>query len=460
MARILVVDDELSMREFLEIMLRKAGLDVATAKSGREAIGMVKAENFDLVISDIRMKDIDGLGVLRAVKDISPQTAVIMISAFATRETAVEAMREGAYDYIPKPFNVDEVKAIIENALNRRRVQVDREAVEKKDETTGFCGIIGQSRQMRRIFDLIRRVAGTRTNVYVSGESGTGKELVARAIHQLSDRKKEQFVTINCGGIPENLIESELFGYKKGAFTGAALNKQGLFEVAHRGTIFLDEVGELTPPLQVKLLRVIQEKTFKPVGDTNDIKVDIRFISATNKNLEQEVMKGNFREDFYYRLNVVQIHVPPLRERKEDVPLLADFFLNKYCGELGKDIHKLSSYAMKLLMEYNFPGNVRELENIIERGVALESSNIILPESLTLSVYKDRTPSKEEFSFDIPEEGIKLDDVMAKVERELILKALTMVHGSKQKAAELLGITLRSFRYRLEKCGLEEHLKD
>ncbi|MBF0475955.1 MAG: sigma-54-dependent Fis family transcriptional regulator [Deltaproteobacteria bacterium] len=460
MARILVVDDELSMREFLEIMLRKAGLDVATAKSGREAIGMVKAENFDLVISDIRMKDIDGLGVLKAVKDISPQTAVIMISAFATRETAVEAMREGAYDYIPKPFNVDEVKAIIENALNRRLVQVNREAVEKKDETTGFCGIIGQSRQMRRIFDLIKRVAGTRTNVYISGESGTGKELVARAIHELSDRKKEQCVTINCGGIPENLIESELFGYKKGAFTGAAFNKQGLFEVAHRGTIFLDEVGELTPPLQVKLLRVIQEKTFKPVGDTNDIKVDIRFISATNKNLEQEVMKGNFREDFYYRLNVVQIHVPPLRDRKEDVPLLAEFFLNKYCEELGKDIHKLSSYAMKVLMEYNFPGNVRELENIIERGVALESSNIILPESLTLSVYKDRTPSKEDLSFDIPEEGIKLDDVMAKVERELILKALTMAHGSKQKAAELLGITLRSFRYRLEKCGLEEHLKD
>ena len=450
--KILVVDDQESMREFLEIMLTKEGYQVLVAEDGEHACTILDKETFDLVITDIRMRNLNGIGVLKKVKDRSPGAMVILISAFATPETAVEAMKEGAYDYIPKPFKVNDLKRVVKDALKSR--------VASGEDDTGstshfhFDSLIGESPQMKRVYDLIQRVSRTKTNVLITGESGTGKELVARAIHHLSERRRKPIVVINCAGMPETLIESELFGHRKGAFTGAFADKEGLFDVADGGTVFLDEVGELSPLIQVKLLRVIQERTFTMVGGVDVKTVDVRFISATNKDLEKEVIQKNFREDLYFRLNVIPIAIPPLRERKGDLPLLAQYFLEKFSREMGKDIKKISTYAMDILSHYPFPGNVRELENIVERSVALETSNIVLPESLTLSILTRDVEENWKRSSDLRPEGIQLDEVMANVEREYLIQALQMVHGSKQKAAELLGITLRSLRYRLEKQGI------
>ena len=453
MNSILVVDDELSMREFLEILLTKEGYSVSCADSGEEACTILGREFFDLVITDIRMDNIDGIGVLRKAKEVNSEIPVIIISAFATAETAVEAMKDGAYDYIPKPFEVGEFKKIIRDALNKKTVLRGEEEDYLKKGYYFDC-LIGESPQMKRIYDLIRRVATTKTSILISGDSGTGKELVARAIHGQSQRKDKPFVVINCAGIPETLIESELFGYKKGAFTGASIDKAGLFEAAHGGTVFFDEIGELTPAIQVKLLRVIQERAFTRIGETKERKVDVRFISATNKNLEQEVMAGHFREDLFFRLNVIEIPVPPLKDRKGDLPLLAHYFLEKYSKELGKDIKKVSTYAMDILSQYPFPGNVRELENIIERCVALETSNIVLPQSLTLSNFKKVRISEDRRRTDLSADGIELDNVMADIERDYILKALEMANGVKKKAAHLLGISFDSLKYRLTKLNL------
>jgi two-component system response regulator PilR (NtrC family) len=454
MNSILVVDDELSMREFLEILLTKEGYSVSCAASGEEACNILGRDVFDLVITDIRMDNIDGIGVLRKVKEVNAETPVIIISAFATPETAVEAMKDGAYDYIPKPFNTGEFKKIIRDALYKKTVSRGAEEDDLLKRGYHFDCLIGESPQMKRIYGLIRRVATTKTNILISGESGTGKELVAKAIHGQSQRKDKPFMVINCAGIPETLIESELFGHKKGAYTGASTDKAGLFEAADRGTVFFDEIGELSPAIQVKLLRVIQEQTFTRIGETEERKVDVRFISATNKDLEEEVMDGNFREDLFFRLNVIEIPIPPLRERKGDLSLLAQYFLGKYSKELGKDIKKVSTYAMDILSQYPFPGNVRELENIIERSVALETSNIVLPQSLTLSNLKKVRIEEDRRHTDLGPDGIDLDKVMAEVEREYILKALEMTDGSKQKAAELLGITIDSLKYRLTKSNL------
>ncbi len=451
---ILVVDDEKSMREFLEIMLSQEGYNVIFAENGEKACQIINENVFDLVITDIRMKDIDGIGVLKKAKAVSPNTMVVLISAFATAETAVEAMKEGAYDYIPKPFKISEFKKIVKEALQARRPAEPGEE-EGQKSSCHFGYFVGESHQIRKVYDLIKRVAETKTNILVSGESGTGKELVARAIHQLSQRREKPFVVINCAGIPETLIESELFGYKKGAFTGASSDKEGLFDVADGGTVFLDEVGELTPAIQVKLLRVIQERTFTAVGGTGEKSVDVRFISASNRDLEDEVIEKNFREDLYFRLNVIHIAVPPLRERDGDLPLLAQHFLEKYSRDFGKHIRKISAYAMDILGQYSFPGNVRELENIIERSVALETSNIVLPESLTLSSFRRIPGIENRRRLDLGPDGIDLADVMARVERDYILKALEIAQGSRQRAADLLGISTRSLRYRLEKLGLQ-----
>lgn len=455
MSTILVVDDDRSMREFLEILLTKEQYQVSLAASGEEAFQILDENTFDLVITDIRMKDINGIDVLKKAKKVSPETMVVMISAFATAETAVEAMKEGAYDYIPKPFKVGEFKKIIQDTLtSKRTVPVEGSKDHVKDRYN-FGHLIGESSQMRKVYDLIGRVAQTKTNILISGESGTGKELVAKAIHQQSPRKDKSFVVINCAGIPENLIESELFGYKKGAFTGAGTDKDGLFDAAEGGTVFLDEVGELTPAIQVKLLRVIQERTFTAIGGTEEKSIDVRLISATNKDLEAEVINKQFREDLFFRLNVIHIPIPPLRERDGDLPLLGQFFIEKYSRELGKDVKKISAYAMDILGQYSFPGNVREFENIIERSVALEASNIVLPESLTLSHFKMDLPREDRRHIDLTPEGINLEKVMAEVERDYLIKAMEMANGSKQKAAELLGISMRSLRYRLSKLGLQ-----
>ena len=448
-AKILVVDDEKSMREFLEIMLTKEGYEVFVAKDGEQACEILDKETFDLVITDIRMKNINGIGVLKKSKDVNPGAMVVLISAFATAETAVEAMKEGAYDYIPKPFKVNALKRIIKDALGARATPEEEGKGSIIDYH--FGSLIGESPQMRKVYDLIERVSQTKTNILISGESGTGKELVAKAIHNLSERRDKPIVVINCAGIPENLIESELFGYKKGAFTGAVADKEGLFDVADGGMVFLDEVGELSPVIQVKLLRVIQERTFTAVGGTEVKTVDVRFISATNKDLEEEVIDNNFREDLYFRLNVIPITIPPLRDRVGDIPLLAQHFLEKFSMEMGKDIRKISTYAMDILKEYSFPGNVREFENIVERSVALETSNIVLPESLTLSSFRDRGGIKRKRRTDLGPEGIQLDEAMSAIEREYLAQALEIASGSKQGAADLLGINLRSFRYRLEK---------
>ncbi len=452
---ILIVDDDRSMREFLEILLTKEGYQVSLADSGERACEILEDHPFDLVITDIRMKDIDGIGVLKKAKQVSPDTMVVMISAFATADTAVEAMKEGAYDYIPKPFKVREFKRLVSDTLKSRK----KSAAKKEKDVGGYCYhfdcLIGESPQMRKVYDLIERVSQTKSNILISGESGTGKELAARAIHRQSPRGDNPFVVISCAGLPETLIESELFGYKKGAFTGAAADKEGLFDTAEDGTVFLDEIGDLTPAIQIKLLRVIQERTFTAVGGTEEKKVDVRFISATNKDLEGEVMEKRFREDLYFRLNVIHISMPPLREREGDLPILSQYFIEKYSRELGKDVKKISAYAMDILSQYSFPGNVRELENIIERSVALETSSIVLPESLTLSNFQKhgRTETVDRRSTDLSHKGIDLDQAMAKVERDYILKALEITHGSRQKAAELLGISERSLRYRLEKLA-------
>lgn len=452
--KILVVDDEKSMREFLEIMLTKEGYGVSLAASGEEAFEILEQEKFDLVVTDIRMRDIDGIAVLRKAKELSPETMVVMISAFASAETAVDAMKEGAYDYIPKPFKVREFKKIVIDALQSKK-PVPSEGKDPSQSPYHFGCLIGESPQMRKVYDLIERVAVTKTNILITGESGTGKELVAKAIHRQSPRKDKPFVVINCAGMPENLIESELFGYKKGAFTGAVTDKEGLFDAADGGTVFLDEVGELPPAIQVKLLRVIQERTFTMVGGTDEKSVDVRFVSATNKDLEIEVIENRFREDLFFRLNVIQILLPSLRERDGDLPILAQQFLEDYSHELGKDVKKMSAYALHILEQYPFPGNVRELENIIERSVALETSNIVLPESLTLSSFKLDPARERRRQTDMTQKGIDLDDVMADVERDYILKALEMARGSKQKTAELLGINMRSLRYRMDKLGLQ-----
>lgn len=459
-ANLLVVDDELSMREFLEIMLSREGYRVKAAETGGRASAMLEDESFDLVLCDIRLGDISGLDVLRRAKAVNPDTVVIMISAYATAENAVEAMNEGAYDYLPKPFDNDELKQTISKALELKTLSDEKKRLDDElRENLHFGLLVGSSPRMKHIYELIEQVAPTRTSVMITGESGTGKELIARAIHSQSTRADRPFVVINCGSIPESLMESEIFGYRKGAFTGASQDKKGLFEAAHTGTVFLDEVGDLSPQMQVKLLRVVQERSFKPVGGNEDISVDIRIISATNKQLEDEVIAGRFREDLYYRLNVVEIKVPPLRERKADLRPLAQHFLEKYSREAGKEITKISSYAVDLLQKYDFPGNIRELENLIERSVALSTTNILLPDNLSLSIHKRRwIEGIENRRFDLDEvaKGVALDKILEEIERAYLEKALSCSGGNKNRAAELLGITFRSFRYRCSKLGIDK----
>jgi two-component system response regulator PilR (NtrC family) len=456
---ILVVDDELSMRELLEIMLKKEGYRVSCAESGTKAVAFLKQDKVDLLLCDIRLGDISGIDVLKTAKEENPHAVVIMISAFSSAENAVEAMNAGAYDYVPKPFDNAELILTIQNALDLKTVQQEKRDLdgEMVPRDLHFGKIVGNSPRMMFIYDMVRQVANTRTNVLITGESGTGKELIARAIHEQSDRSDKPFVIINCGGIPETLMESEFFGHKKGSFTGASQDKKGLLETAHQGTVFLDEIGEIAQSFQVKLLRAVQEKSFKAVGDTRSVSVDIRIITATNRNLTQDVINGRFREDLFYRLNVIEIKVPPLRERKTDIQLLAQHFLDKYSKEMGKQVTKISSYAIELLKKYDFPGNIRELENLLERSVALTSTNILLPDSLALSVNKKRwIEGIKDRRFDLDEivHGVALDSILAEIERAYLEKALEYSNGNKNKAAELLGISFRSLRYRLDKLTL------
>jgi two-component system response regulator PilR (NtrC family) len=453
--KILVADDEQSMREFLDIMLKKEGYKVSLASNGEEVSKLVENDLFDLVLLDIRMPKLDGISALKKIKAHTPETTVIMITAYASADTAIKAMKEGAYDYITKPFKVEEIKLIIKNALEKKNLQKEnillKQAVRDRFH---FGNIIGQSPKMVVLYDLLEKVSPTKTNILITGESGTGKELVAKAIHYNSPRKEKPFVTLNCGAIPESLIESELFGHMKGAFTDAIATKKGLFEVADEGTIFLDEISELPLLMQVKLLRVLQDKEFKRVGGTEDIRVDVRIIAATNKELEEAVKEKRFREDLFYRLNVIQIKLPPLRDRREDIQILANHFLKKYSQELSKSISKISPEALQILLNYEYPGNVRELQNIIERAVALEGSSDLTAHNLSSYLSEQPLLRKGPIDIEIPNDGIDLEKMVEDLERTLLLKALDKTKGIKKKAAELLHINFRSMRYRLEKYGL------
>jgi two-component system response regulator PilR (NtrC family) len=454
--RILVVDDEESIREFLDIMLRKEGYEVTCVEDGKVATETLKKKSFDLIISDLQMPHITGIELLKHVKETYPDVLFMLITAFGTTESAVEAMKMGAYDYITKPFKIDEVRINIANALRSKNLEVENRTLKKElGREYSFQSLVGNSDAMHRIYDLIKRVSETPTNVLVTGESGTGKEMVAKAIHYNGPLRDRPFVTVNCGAIPESLMESEMFGHKKGSFTGAIVDKSGLFEVADGGSLFLDEVGELPLTIQVKLLRAIQERVIRRVGSTDDTKVEVRIIAATNRNLEDMVADGTFRQDLFYRLNVINIKTPSLRERRDDIPLLATHFLQKYNNRLTKQIGTISKEAMDLLKKYDYPGNVRELENIIERTVALEGGATVLPESLPPFV---NTPTGRKMAssdgIEINDDGIDLDKVMGQIEKELLIKAIHTAGGIKKKASKLLNITFRSMRYRVEKYNL------
>ena len=455
-SRILVVDDEDSIREFLEIMLKKENYEVTTAEDGLKAKEILAKKSFDMVISDMQMPNMTGIELLKHVKESYPEIVFMIITAFGTTESAVDAMKMGAYDYVTKPFKIDEVRLNIANALRSKNLETEVRNLKKElVKEYSFQNMIGNSAAMHSIFDLIKRVSQAPTNVLITGESGTGKEVVAKAIHYNGPLKDKPFVTINCGAIPENLMESEMFGHKKGSFTGAITDKVGLFEVADNGTLFLDEVGELPLTIQVKLLRAIQERIIRRVGATDDMKVEVRIIAATNRNLEDMVAKGTFRQDLFYRLNVINIKTPSLRERQDDIPLLANHFLAKYNEKLNKTIASISTEAMNILKAYSYPGNVRELENMIERTVALESGSTILPESLPPMV--NTTSGRKMASsneIEIGDSGLDLDKVMGQIEKELLIKAIHTAGGVKKKAAKLLNISFRSMRYRVEKYNL------
>ncbi len=454
MARILIVDDEESMREYLEILLRKSGHEVLSVGCVSDAIELADSTEVDLVLSDLRIGRGSGLDVLKAFKLTQPKTEVVMITAYATMENAIEAMKLGAYDYVTKPFKNEELSILVRKALEKGHLLRENELLKiQLGSRNRIAGMIGQSPAMREVYSLVEKVAASKTTVLIVGESGVGKELVARAVHDKGPRASASFVPINCGAIPEGLVESELFGHVRGAFTGAMGEKVGLFKAANGGTIFLDEVGELTLPAQVKLLRAIQERCIRPVGGNKDIEVDVRLIAATNRDLIEEVKEGHFREDLYYRLNVIQIAVPPLRERKEDVVPLAEYFAARCASQEGRAKIVFSQEAIALLQAYDWPGNVRELENAIERAVTLTEGEVVLASGLPSPIRGVVAPVASD-EVVLGANGIDLQSYLDGIERRFLQLALERSGGVKKEAAKLLGLTFRSMRYRLAKLGL------
>jgi len=457
--RILVVDDEPSMRQMLAIVLKREGYAVSLAENGRTAVAALERGPFDLLISDIKMPDMSGVEVLRAAKHVDPDILGIMITAFASTETAIEAMRLGACDYLSKPFDIDLLKMKVREKVENRHLKQENVLLKR---TLGlshqFSNIIGRSETMLDVFKMIETVAKTNSTILLTGESGTGKGLVAQAVHYNSLRRDKPMVSLNCGAMPETLLESEMFGHMRGAFTGADQNKKGLLEVAEKGTIFLDEIGEMSPVMQVKLLRVLQERRFRRVGGLEELQADIRVIAATNQDLTKAVAEGRFREDLFYRINVIPIVLPPLRERREDIPLLAEHFLEKYSTQMEKPVNAVSRPAMELLQKHEWPGNIRELENVIERAVALESTPSVQPESLPATVRGGSarlSPALSSVGTEVlPAEGLDLEARVQEIERGYIAQALERANGVQVKAADLLGMSFRSFRYYVKKYNL------
>ncbi len=463
MPSVLLVDDEPNIIEVLEIVLRDQGLEVSAAKSGGEALRRLRQREFDIVVSDIRMPDISGVELLKETKKLAPETVFVMITAYAGTDTAIEALQHGAYDYLTKPFKMEELRQIVRRALEKRNRRQD--AAPTREEAAAQRGqqlfqalhrsrIVGKSPKMLEVYRTIGEVAAGESTILITGESGTGKELIARAIHEASPRKGGPFVSINCGAFPETLLESELFGYMKGAFTGAVNNKKGLLETACGGSIFLDEVTEMTPAMQVKLLRVLQERRLRPLGGTAEVSLDVRVIAATNRDLPSSIRRGLFREDLYYRIAVITLHLPPLRERAEDIELLAVHFLHECAERAGKCITGISPEAMRYLMTYSWPGNVRELENTIERAVALESTNVIQAGRIPEAV---RVPAPTLFQEMMvkPDEPFDLQGFLAETERNLICEALTQSGGNQTLAAQRLKLTKPSLRHRIQALGID-----
>lgn len=451
---LLVIDDEENMRHMLTAMLKKSGYIVDTASDGLEALGMLDKKNYDFILCDIKMPRMSGIDFLKTTRDKIGSTTVIMMSAYGTIDTAIDAMKEGAYDYISKPFKSDEVFLALKKAEERESLKREnlflQEQMKKIGENYSFGQMIGKSKSMQSVFALCSKAARHDTTVLIIGESGTGKELIARGIHFDGPRAKKPLVPVNCGGIPENLIESELFGHKKGAFTGADRDKKGLFEEADEGTIFLDEIGELPLSLQVKILRVLQESEIRPVGDSKTKKIDVRVIAATSKNLENEIRISAFRQDLYYRLNVLTIKLPALNERTEDIPLLCRHFIDVLNGKLGKNIKGISPSAMSLLLEHDWPGNVRELENVIERAFVIAEEPVLIPENFPFEP-DSKTAGKGKIIYG----GYSIKSEQAIMEKKLIEKALTATGGNRTKAAQLLEISHPSLLSKIKNYNIK-----
>lgn len=450
MAKILIVDDEKSYRQVLTLLFETEGHSVRTAMNGREALEMLGEEQADIIVSDIKMPDMTGIEMLRAVRETDPDLGVVLMTAFASVETTREAFKLGADDYVTKPFDVEELKLIVNKTLERRSLIDENRAFRRAQRERGSVGnIIGSSEKMNAVFQMIETVSEVQSTVLITGESGTGKELVARAIHDLGPRAERPFVSINCGAFTETLLESELFGYVKGSFTGANTNRKGLFEAADKGTIFLDEIGEMSPAMQVKLLRVLQERKVRPVGAHAEIPVDARVIAATNRDLKAMSLDGSFREDLFYRISVIPIALPPLRERPDDIPLLVDHFVRKFSEQAGRDL-KVSAKALEILEKYAWHGNVRELEHTVERAVALERTEEIQPERLPDHI-TNYNPERISADFNIPDEGVDLTSHLANLERRYVMEALRRCGGNQTKAADLLKMPVRSLRHLLDK---------
>ncbi len=453
---LLIVDDELSMRELLERVFRRAGYRVMVADNGERALEAIRGTVFDVVLSDVRMPRLTGTELLAECRQVSPETMVILMTAHGTVEQAREAFKLGADDFIQKPFDIDEIKLVVQNAIERSELRKEVAILRRELNDRGKLeNIIGRSQPMQEVFRLIQTIATTGSTVLITGESGVGKELVARAIHACSPRAEQSFVSINCGAFTETLLESELFGYMKGSFTGAIANKKGLFEAAHGGTIFLDEIGEMSLSMQVKLLRVLQERTIRRVGGTEEIPVDSRVVAATNRDLSRMVDEGQFRKDLFFRVNVIPINVPPLRERREDIRELSNHFLEKYGAMRALPLRGISEEALKYLENYHFPGNVRELENVIERACALEPTDQVRPERLPETILK-YDPVKVASAFDLPESGLNLENFLSEIEKTYILQALRRTRGNQTKAADLLGMSVRSLRHLLDKHKIRQ----